>query len=182
MGLSEGMRKINLRLLLHLSIGGLLCFLTLLTLKEFELIQMFIDWLLKSLNCLGALIFEEAQLGQKLVSLGLIHLPSGFLGGLYTGYKVKEKLEVNLIFPSVIVLLISAIRTVVILYISGYISSPQFFSIILGYYFGLGDDYLMGVIIPFLVMTAGVYLGGYTVNWQVEERVEEEKISLVFGD
>lgn len=182
MGLSERVRKVDLRLLLHLFIGGLLCFFILLILKDFELIQMFIDWMLKSLNCLGALIFEEAQFGQKLVSLSLIHLPSGFLGGLYTGYKIKERLEVNLIFPSVIVLLISAIRTIVILSISGYIGSPQFFSILLGYYFGLSDDYLMGIIIPFLVMTAGVYLGGYTINWRVEERVEEERISLILVD
>lgn len=178
MGFSEWIRKIDLRLLFHLFIGGLISFVLLFILKDFD----FINRLLESLNCLGALIFEEAQTGQKIIGLSLIHLPSGFLGGLYTGYKIKERLKVNLIFPSVIVLLISAIRAIVVLFASGYIGSPQFFPILLGYYFGLSDDYLMGLIIPFLVMTTGVYLGGYTVNWQVEKGVEEEKISLVFGD
>ncbi|MEM1543525.1 MAG: hypothetical protein QW825_00130 [Candidatus Bathyarchaeia archaeon] len=182
MGLSEGVRKIDLKLLLHLSVGGLLCFLILFILKDSGLMQIIIDWSLRSLNSLGALIFEEAQLGQKLINLGLVYLPSGFIGGLYTGYKIKERLEVNLIFPSVIVLLISAIRSLVTLYIYGYISSPQFLPILLGYYFGLGSDYLMGIIIPFLVMTTGVYLGGYTLNWRVEERVKEERISFVFRD
>jgi len=101
-------------------------------------------------------------------------LPSGFLGGLYTGYKIKERLKINLVFPSIIALLISAIYTTVILFISGYIGSLQFFPILLGYYFGLSADYLMGIIAPFLVMTTGVYLGGYTVSWKVEERIEEE--------
>ncbi|MBS7624106.1 hypothetical protein KEJ29_00810 [Candidatus Bathyarchaeota archaeon] len=170
MGFNEGVRKIDLRLLVHLLIGGLLCSVALFFLKNLIII----DLLLKSLNCLGALIFEEAQIGKKIISFGLIHLPSGFLGGLYTGYKIKERLKINLVFPSIIALLISAIYTTVILFISGYTGSLQFFPILLGYYFGLSADYLMGIIAPFLVMTTGVYLGGYTVSWKVEERIEEE--------
>jgi hypothetical protein len=121
---------------------------------------MFIGWLLKSTDCIGALIFKEAQIGYYLITLGLIYLPSGFLSGLYAGHKIKDNLKVHLIFPGII----------------GFI-----FSALLEYFYvGPKADYLMELLIPILVISAGTYLGGYTINWHAEEKLEEEKISLLF--
>jgi len=157
MGLSE---KINLRIPLHAFIGGFICFGIIFLSKDLGLVWMFVDWLLKSSNCIGALIFEEARIGYYLITLGLTYLPSGFLGGLYAGYKIKDNLKVNLIFPGFIGFAFSA--------------SLEYF------YMGLRADYMMGLLIPILVIFSGTYLGGYTINWRVEEKLEEEKISLLF--
>lgn len=158
MGVGE---KINLRLMLHMFVGGFICFALLFLLKYLGLVWAFIEWILKSSNSLGVLIFEGAQTGYYIISLGLTYLPSGFLGGLYFGRKIEERIEIYLALPSII----------------GFILSLS-----LEYYLGLRPDYLRGLIIPFLTLAAGSYLGGYTINWRIEEKPEEEKISLVLEE
>lgn len=158
MGMSE---KINLQLILHMLIGGFICFALLFLLKYLGLVWALTEWILKSFNSVGVLIFEKAQTGYYIITLGLAYLPSGFLGGLYFGRKIEEKMEIYLAFPSVIGFIIS---------------------LLLEYYLGLRPDYLRGLIIPFLTLAAGSYLGGYTISWRIEEKPEEERISLVLEE
>lgn len=153
--------KINLRLILHMLIGGFICFTLLFLLKYLGLVWVFTEWILKSSNSLGVLIFERAQTGYYMISLGLTYLPSGFLGGLYFGRKIEEKMKIYLAFPSIIGFTLS---------------------LLLEYYLKLSPDYLRGLIIPFLTLAAGSYLGGYTINWRVEEKPREERISLVLEE
>ncbi|MEM2341313.1 MAG: hypothetical protein QXX94_01510 [Candidatus Bathyarchaeia archaeon] len=145
--------------ILNLIIGGAICLFIFLILEE-AIRQFFI-----SSNILGILIFDEARLAYNLIKIGCAYLPAGFLGGLFVGYRDKENLKIILLFPSII----------------GFI-----FWAILNYFFGywgfIPVDYLNMVIMPLFSLTAGAYLGGYTVNWPTERKPKEERVSLIFKE
>lgn len=131
--------------------GGVICFLAAFTLLSMW--QWILSRLLLALGCFGLLSFvEEVRPAVVALLMVVIHLPSGFLGGLYTGYKIKENLRIILIYPSVIGV---AALAIVQLY---------FHAIDLSFE-GLGRE----VFLPLLGNIAGSYLGGYTMNWESEE-------------
>lgn len=155
--------KIDPWLIIHMFIGGAICFVAFFVLEGFGASWRFTEWICKSYGSLGVFIFEEARNGYYLIRLGLIYLPAGFLGGLYLGYKVKEKLKVNMVFPSLIGFALFLIYLVAV-----------------GYPIMGIENILKGILIPLFTSTSGSYLGGYTLNWHVEEKPKEERISLIF--
>lgn len=155
--------KIDPWLIIHMLISGAICFGIILILDGFGAPWRLTEWIVKSYGSLGVFIFEEARNGYYLIRLGLIYLPAGFLGGFYLGYKVKERLKVNMVFPSVIGF------TLFILYLT-----------VVGYQIVGMEHVLKGILIPLFTSIGGSYLGGYTLNWHVEEKPKEERISLIF--
>jgi len=155
--------KIDPWLIIHMFIGGAICFVTIFVLEGFGASWRLTEWIFKSYGSLGVFIFEEARNGYYLIRLGLIYLPAGFLGGLYLGYKVKEKLKVNMVFPSIIGFTLFLIYLVAV-----------------GYPIIGMENILKGILIPLFTSTSGSYLGGYTLNWHVEDKPKEERISLIF--
>ncbi len=154
-------KNLNYWLIIHLLIGGGICFFIILAFDG--LIWMAVEWTLKTSNLLGAFVFEEAQNGYYIIRLGALYLVSGFLSGLYTGYQIKEKLKINMIFPSITgFAFLMAFR-----YFSGYLGISNV------------EVFLRAILMPLIVTTSGVYLGGYTLNWHIEEESEEEKITLI---
>lgn len=146
---------------INLLIGGVINFGALIFLDM--TVYSIMGWIYRSFGIYGVLAFEEAQNAYYIIRLGTVFLSSGFLGGLYAGYKIKENLRVIMAFPGLIGLLLTL--------------TLQFFlrTLSIQHIFGL----VKNVIIPLMVLVSGSYLGGYTLNWRVEEKLEEERISLI---
>ncbi|MEM1581831.1 MAG: hypothetical protein QXK89_04890 [Candidatus Bathyarchaeia archaeon] len=161
------LNKIDYRKLIYILISGIIYFATAFTLEM--LVQSTLDWIFRTMGISGILAFEDAQNAYYIIRLGIVYLSSGYLGGLYAGYKIKENLKLNMTFPSLIGFLL--------------IFTMQYF---LGYSAVLKALSLIGfakiIAMPLIVSLVGSYLGGYTVNWQVEEKPKEEKISLIFKE
>jgi len=158
--------KINYREIIHILIGGLIYFVSILFLEM--LTRSILDWIFRTTATYGVLAYEEALNAYYIIRLGSIYLPSGFLGGLYTGYKIREKLKLIMIFPCVIGFLL----VLLLQYFSGYLISMILASL---------SDLMKTIIVPIIISLGGSYLGGYTLNWQVEE-VTEERISLILKE
>lgn len=152
--------KIDYWKIFHILIGGAIYFAAIFVLEIVT--QSTADWIFRTLGILGVFAFEEAQNAYYVIRLGVIYSASGFFSGLYTGYKVKENLKLIMSFPSLIgFLLMLAINYGVLLTSFSLMRITKF------------------VAVPLIVSLIGSYLGGYTVNWQVEEKIKEEKISLM---
>jgi len=132
------------------------------------LTQSITDWIFRTMAIYGVFAYEEAQNAYYIIRLGSIYLPSGFFGGLYAGYKIKEKLKLILMFPCIIGFLF----VLLLQYFSGYLISIFLASPL---------DLMKIIVIPIIISLGGSYLGGYAINWQVEE-VAEEKISLILKE
>ena len=158
--------KIDYWKLIHILIGGLTYLVSVLFLEM--LVQSTTDWIFRTIGIYGVLAYEEAQNAYYIIKLGTIYLSSGFFGGLYTGYKVKEKLKLIMIFPGIIGFLL----VLTLQYFSGYLTLMILTPL---------SNLAKIIIIPTLISLSGSYLGGYTMNWQVEE-VTEEKISLLLEE
>jgi len=147
--------------LIHILIGGALCFFALYILSA--LVQRGIETLMVNFGVLGAMIFDQTMNAIYIMMFGIVHLPSGFCGGLYTGYKTKENLKIALALPGII----------------GFVAM-----ILLRYFYGYFDlsniDWTKDILMPLVGNTIGAYLGGYTLNWPTEEESAEEgeKITL----
>jgi len=119
-----------------------------------------IQTLLFNLNCMGLLSFNEVKYGITLLTLATAYLPSGFFGGLYTGYRIKDSLRSILIFPA----LVGFTVFIVFLLLFGY---GDFLNLL------LQED----ILIALLGIVAGSYFGGYTINWkrgEVDESPETD--------
>jgi len=158
--------KIDYWKLIHILIGGLTYLVGVFFLEM--LVRLVADWIFRTTAIYGVLAYEEAQNAYYIIRLGTIYLPSGFFGGLYTGYKIKEKLKLIMMFPSITGFLL----VLIIQYFLGYMTLIISASLL---------NLAKIIAIPFIVSLSGSYLGGYTINWQVEE-VVEEKISLLFEE
>ncbi|MEM2110276.1 MAG: hypothetical protein QXX08_00140 [Candidatus Bathyarchaeia archaeon] len=136
--------------LLHTIIGGLACLLTSTIL--YVVLQGGVAFL-AALDSLGLLVFDESIYALQLLLFGLVFLPSGFIGGLYTGHKVKENLYIILVLPGLI-------------------------SFIL-FIFLFNVDLIGGIMIQLSGNILGSYLGGYTMNWPPKKDVEENRKKLM---
>ncbi len=136
--------------MIHLALGGGICFFTMYVLVSVS--TMGLRLILHYFNSLGLLAFTESMNATSLFILGTAYIPSGFFGGLYTGYKIKENLRITFLFPA----LIGSAGLVILRFLSGYTS----FSIL-----NLQQEFL----IPILGNVVGSYLGGYAMNWEIEE-------------
>jgi hypothetical protein len=132
--------------LLHAIVGGIACLLVSTIL--YVVLQGGVAFL-SILDSLGLLVFDESVYALQLLLFGLVFLPSGFIGGLYTGHKVKENLHIVLVLPGLI----------------------SFILFIFLFNFNL----VGGIMIQLSGYTLGSYLGGYTVNWPLKKDVEENK-------
>ncbi|MEM1606891.1 MAG: hypothetical protein QXW55_01375 [Candidatus Bathyarchaeia archaeon] len=161
------MEKPNYRsITINLLIGGVISFGAMIFLDI--ILNSTANWIFRSLGIYGILVYEEALNAYYLIRLGTVFLSSGFIGGLYVGHKIKENLRVIMSFPSFIGL--------------SFMFTLQFFAgnraLILQQFsqlFGL----VRVIIAPLLMLLLGSYLGGYTLNWQMEEKPKEEKISFL---
>ena len=137
--------------------GGMICFLmAFFLLSGSPPIWLFIIYkLLQAVGAYGLLAFyKEVEPALILFMIAIVYLPSGFLGGLYTGYKTKENLKIVLLYPSLIGF---AILLILQLYFGVLdLSSPN-----------LGRD----ILVPLVGSIVGSYLGGYAVNWEKEEEL-----------
>ena len=131
-------------------LGGIICFFTAFSLLAMS--QWIIHKTLFTFGCMGLLAFEETVPAIVMSLLVLVYLPSGFFAGLYTGYKIKENLRVILIYPPLIGF---AALMILRIYLGGLDLSLE----------GIGRDAL----IPLVGNVVGSYLGGYTMNWEMEE-------------
>jgi len=133
--------------LIHVSIGGVIClFVMYITLA---VSSWGIKELLYYLNCLGLLVFSEAAGAISLFLFGVSYLPSGFFGGLYVGYRLKENLKIDLAFPG----LIGVTVLVVLQFLSGNLNF-------------LNLKFERDILIPLLGNVTGAYFGGYAINWE----------------
>jgi hypothetical protein len=139
--------------LVHIIIGVVIILTVTLLLQIFSVVVEFF-----MINgSFGLLIFPETIIASDIFLLAFVYLPSGFLGGIYTGYKISENLRVFLFIPG----LISFIILTIIAYVSGAINPSAI-------------DLIGELLIPLLGSVIGSYLGGYTINWETEGEKPEE--------
>jgi len=144
----------------HIIIGGGLSFFVIFILST--LAQTGIETLVSSMGSAGVLVFDQAVSAFYIIMFGIVYLPSGFCGGLYTGYKTEEDLKIALAITGIVGFVILTILS--LYYGSLNLSSVQFVNQFL---------------VPLSGMVIGAYLGGYTITWETEEEPEEEyKIQL----
>jgi len=149
--------------IIHIIIGGGLSFFVIFVLSAVA--QTGVETLVSSMGSAGVLIFDQAVSAFYIIMFGIVYLPSGFCGGLYTGYKTEEDLKIALAVTGIIGFVILTI-------LSFYSGSVNLSSIQL----------VNQVLVPLSGMVIGAYLGGYTISWETEEEPEEEfKIRLDIG-
>ena len=152
--------------IIHTLAGGGISFLSIFFTES--IFWLLMDYMLRTLGIYGVLAYQEGQEAFFLIKLGSVYLLSGFLGGLYVGYKIKEGLETLMIFPAIICFL----GVVVLQFLTGMAFPTANFT----------DYFIRVIVIPLFVLIIGSYLGGYTLNWHVEEKPEEERIELIFRE
>lgn len=160
---------INREKIIHVLAGGGISLVSIFFAEA--ILWLVMDFLLRTFGIYGILVYWETQEAFFLFRLGSVYFLSGFVGGLYVGYKIKEGLETIMIFPAIICILGIALLQSFTGYIGMAISTGRFSS-----YF------IRDLLIPLSVLIAGSYLGGYTLNWHVEEEPEEERIYLIFEE
>ena len=137
-------------------IGGIICFFTMMVLPG--IMDMLFRQILIFLGIIGVMAFDSFKIAHSIIFFGTAYLICGFLGGLYTGYKVEARLNLFLFITA----FTGFISLVTLLYYLGHLTIPNIY---------------IDVIIPALAGSfIGVYLGGYTIIWPY--RHEEETSTL----
>ena len=137
-------------------IGGIICFFTMMVLPG--IMDMLFRQILIFLGIIGVMAFDSFKIAHSIIFFGTAYLICGFLGGLYTGYKVEARLNLFLFITA----FTGFISLVILLYYLGHLTIPNIY---------------IDVIIPALTGSfIGVYLGGYTIIWPY--RHEEETSTL----
>jgi hypothetical protein len=130
----------------HIAVGGGICFA--ITILVINPAQSFFQQVLFTIGMAGVSLFVDYyQIARGLFLLGLVYLPGGFGGGLYTGYNVYVNLKRILFIPAVI-------------------GTVGFFLLVTVF----GDQPItfefVGLMLLQLIGNAvGSYLGGYAINW-----------------
>jgi len=145
--------------LVHIALGGMICLFTVYIFLSISPIG--IRMLLFHLGWLGLLAFSEGTNAMLLLVLATAYLPSGFCGGLYTGYKIKENLRIIFVLPA----LIGLTGLIALRFFSGTFNLS---------YLNIQNE----VLIPLLGNVVGAYLGVYTMNWRTEEARPSETLEL----
>ena len=155
-------------------IGGIICFFTMMVLPG--IMDMLFRQILIFLGIIGVMAFDSFKIAHSIIFFGTAYLICGFLGGLYTGYKVEARLNLFLFitaftgFISLVIFLHYIPRHIIIsLYYLGYLTTPNIY---------------IDIIIPALAGSfIGVYLGGYTIIWPYrhEEETSTLTVNLGFG-
>ena len=147
---------------IHAAIGGGICFLIMLL--TMDIAQAGLQQILVFFGSIGVTIFQqEYALAAGIILLGIVYLPAGFIGGLYTGYQTDENPKILLGITGVLAFVI----LVIIFYFFGLFSTPNV-------------DYINRILLPFVGNIAGAYLGGYAMNWPGEEEESVESLSVDF--
>jgi len=150
--------------IIHISIGGIIFFASIILFGFIA--QAMLDLAFRTLGIWGVLAYAEAQNAHYIIRLGTDYLTAGFFGGLYIGYKVKEHLKAAALFPAPFGLTVFF----AVQYFLGYGIPPSSLTLI---------NLLKIIVAPLMISIAGSYMGIYTVNWRVEEKPKEERISFI---
>jgi len=144
-------------------LGGIICFSTMTILPG--IMDMLFREILIFLGIIGVMDFDSFRIAHAIIFFGITYLICGFLGGLYTGYKVEARLNLFLFITASI----GFVFLVILLYYLGHLTLPNVY---------------VDVIIPALAGSfIGVYLGGYTIIWPYrhEEETSTSNINLDLG-
>jgi len=144
-------------------IGGVICFFTMIVLPG--IMDTLFRQILVFLGIIGVMAFDSFRIAHAIIIFGIAYLICGFLGGLYTGYRVEVRLNLFLFITASI----GFISFVLLSYYLGHLTLPNVY---------------VDVIIPALAGSfIGVYLGGYTIIWPYmhEEETSTSTINLDFG-
>jgi len=149
---------------IHAALGGGICFFVMFLLSD--LAQVALERLLIFFGVVGVVVFEQQFLLARLVIMfGVVYLTSGFCGGLYTGYNVKENLKIIFAIPGII----GFIGLTILTYFLGYVDLSTI-------------DFTSEIFLPLLGSMLGAYLGGYTMNWPSEGEETSEEIEKLTVD
>jgi hypothetical protein len=147
--------------LIHITIGGLIVFSLMLAVIVFGIWSSVFVQILNTFGYLGLNAFDETLTASQILMFGIIFLPSGFVGGLYVGYRLREnQIEGN---PLLVLVLPSVVGFALFL-VGG---------VILGYLNVLALNLATEIFMPLAGNIIGGYLGGYTMNWSTEEKSPE---------
>ncbi len=145
----------------HMLIGGTIAFG--ITVLLIDIIQSWLQQILVGQGMAGVMFFVDYyQFARGFFILGLVYLPSGFSGGLYTGYNVYLKLKKTLFVPAVI----STVGFILLAtLLANYAVTPQFIGL---------------MVLQFAGTLVGSYLGGYAINWTLlhEKKETPGKLTL----
>jgi len=144
-----------IKILLHVVIGGAICLL--LTNLIYAFLQTSIESVLINYGNIGVLVFDEAVNAVQIFAFGLAYLPSCFVGGLYTGYKIKKNLRIVLVLPGIIGFALSTLFG----FLSGGLNLTS-------------TNFARNIVVPLMGSVIGSYLGGYTMNWPLKKEGVEE--------
>jgi len=149
------MERLEIRDLLHITLGSLICFLVTFLILMFGIFWSVISSILIRLNCVGLLAFNEVNdYAIPLLQFVIAYLPSGFCGGLYTGSKIKENLRMVLtLLPLIALAILTASIFIQFQITYGMIPSVN----------------VQSILLPLIGYVIGSYLGGYSMNWEIEE-------------
>ena len=150
---------INRSDIMHIAIGGAISFLLSFILDI--VVSTGIESLLTSLNMVGLLSFRDAIFAISVMGLGIVYIPAGLCGGLYTGYRLNENLIYILCIPALI-----AFSAIFGLSLFGGIpiSAPEYI--------------ISEMVIPLVGLLSGCYAGGYIMNWKDIEKPSMERFSI----
>ena len=141
---NEG-QKISWSDVLNSLIGGIICFFMMIILTY--TMRTLFNLILVFLGIIGVTAFDLFRIAHAIIFFGIVYLICGFLGGLYTGYKVEARLNLFLFITASI----GFTFYIMLLYYLGRLTIPNVY---------------IDVIIPALAGSfIGVYLGGYTIIW-----------------
>jgi len=154
MALSDGDNKITMRDLINSAMGGAIFCVGAFLLSG--LAEILIRQLLVNLGILGIVAFDSFRIAKTIIVFGIAYLLSGFLGGLFMGYRCGE---ISNLFP-LITASIGFAAFIPPSYFVGWLSLPTAYT---------------DVLIPALVGDfVGTYLGAYTINWPSGEGESSE--------
>ncbi len=145
----------------HILLGGTIAFG--ITVLLIDIAQNLLQQTLVEQGMAGTMFYvDNFQFARGFFILGLVYLPSGFVGGIYTGYNVTIKLKITLLIPTIISTLGFFLLATLL---ANYAITLQFLGLI---------------VLQFVGTLIGLYLGGYAINWNLlhEKKETPGKLTL----
>jgi len=146
-------------ILINAALGGAISLLLMHVLPGVSFLGL--QMLLFRLGYLSLWFFSESVDAIGLLMLAMAYLPAGFVGGLFTGYRIKENLRFVLLIPG----LIGFVGLIVVRYVTGNMNLQSL-------------NVQLEILVPLLGSVIGAYLGGYTLNWEMKETGPLETIGF----